>query len=116
MREILCEGALMKLRHAAALAAIGWYLMRPAINMGPSGEIDKHNPTLDNVPISQYWHDSSYDSAAQCEQAKLALGDLAVKRMKTNYLKMGDAFWEADASSYFESECIATDDPRIKGN
>ena len=60
----------MKPRHAAALALIaaGWYLMRPPTNL--SGEPPYQ--TL-KVPISQYWHDSSFDSADQCEVAKTGL-------------------------------------------
>jgi hypothetical protein len=50
----------MRLRHAAALALVGWYLMVPPTT---DGKIDN------SAPLSQWDIRSSFDSAATCEQA-----------------------------------------------
>jgi mono/diheme cytochrome c family protein len=51
----------MNLRHAAALALVGWYLMVPLNN---AGQVDPH------APLSSWHQWSAYDTAAQCEAAK----------------------------------------------
>jgi hypothetical protein len=55
----------MKLRHAAALALVGWYLMAPPF---PKGE-HRYEPDT-SVPLSQWIRRASFDSAAECEAHK----------------------------------------------
>jgi hypothetical protein len=64
-----------------------------------------------DVPLSQYWQDSSYDTAAQCEAAKAAMPDNALRKAKTG-AKMKD-WWTAMAGAVLAGSCVATDDPRL---
>jgi hypothetical protein len=59
----------MSVRHAAALALVGWYLMVPPVT--PEGLTDP-NATLVNgkAPISQWVIFRVYDSAEQCQRAR----------------------------------------------
>jgi hypothetical protein len=78
----------MKTRHAAALALVGWYLMAPL-------------SLQTNLPISEWNHIGSYDKATDCEDGRVALAE------KNKH----------DPQKYrliLLSECIASDDPRLK--
>jgi hypothetical protein len=50
----------MKLRHAAALALVGWYLMMPPLRGG--GKPD------DQAPISAWTVFRKFDSTAACQE------------------------------------------------
>jgi hypothetical protein len=52
----------MNLRHAAALALVGWYLMLPPLSA--PGKFDTAQL------LSKWVEDSAHDSGAACEQAK----------------------------------------------
>ncbi len=87
----------MKPRHAAALALVGWYLMVPA-------------PGNESAPL-QYWSQlGSYDTAKACEQDRnqwygmMERKGFALKNYQPEDVKRS---WNA-------SECIASDDPRLK--
>ena len=84
----------MKPRHVAALALVGWYLLIPLegpTTMCPSG----------------YWsHYDSYDTAKECSQAQLDL----VKRIENS----PSNFPKVPLDMVKASECIETDDPRLK--
>jgi hypothetical protein len=64
----------MKLRHAAALAPVGWYLLIPSFHYYPQtgwaiGDWDK-----DMKPEFSSWQIAgSYDSAAECERRRTTL-------------------------------------------
>jgi hypothetical protein len=98
---------LMNLRHAAALALVGWYLMVPPfIKVG-----DRVVPDSSALLSKWYWA-GSFDSVDACERnqegeivkaQKRKLAQPTAKRGRS--VEMG--FWEA--------RCIATDDPRLKG-
>jgi hypothetical protein len=89
----------MKLRNAAALALVGWYLMMPPL--GPDGRIQKY------APLSQWEISSSYDSADDCEKVRLVASGWmpGANEKKTAHTPRGDA-----------AICVASDDPRLKGN
>ncbi len=78
-----------KLRHAAALALVGWYLMVPPIQNGKAVD----------VPISEWSHLDSFDSARECRDAGYRYQD----RQKAENKPLPGAW-----------ECIASDDPRLK--
>ena len=87
----------MKLRHAAALALIGWYLLQPPMR-SHSGRYEYDA----NAPLSLWSEHAAYDSAAECEKGKA---------------KLAEAFPDAPASSkgFLASfHCVASDDPRLK--
>jgi hypothetical protein len=128
----------MKLRHAAALALTGWYLMVPPYDL-EKGLVD------DAAPLSKWTIDGSFDSAEQCKaaiRAHLALVRQAYKDFEKSdqeqrgLAKSGDPAaqqWMRDDAKakparsltytgtltqhdpdIVPSLCIATDDPRLK--
>jgi hypothetical protein len=87
-----------RVRHAAALAIVGWYLMTPVRFPNPTV-----NPCL---PLSQWTIFESFDTAAKCERKlrRLTLEELD-SDVKSKTKKADDA--------YVFSHCIASDDPRL---
>ena len=97
----------VKTCHAAALALVGWYLMVPPPVPHSSVPVD-----LD-APLSKWRFFSSHDSAAQCEQGLVAFYKLAKTELAANPAD------ERDRIQFYQlenSQCIASDDPRLKGN
>jgi len=106
----------MKPRHVVALALAGWYLMVPT---------SKKN----DAPLSEWTISQSYASAEACQSAQNKNRDQAAAKLKT-YDSMTDKQRRdlqhnqasldqemADSDSFeaaFQSDCIATDDPRLK--
>jgi hypothetical protein len=88
----------MKLRHAAALALVGWYLMvgfspfPPKVTPQPLHPGETEGPPI----LSQWQIRRSFDSADKCEQAR------------TELLRLTPSVGAADVL------CIASDDPRLK--
>jgi hypothetical protein len=117
--EEQARGYRLNLRHAAALALVGWYLMVPPLGIH-----------LDAVPIGPRWEIRGvYDKADQC-QTDLQKWVKAARHSMTkelhventdelNRLMDADDFrtrFTADIAVWmFQAECIATDDPRLKG-
>ena len=104
----------MHLRHAAALALVGWYLMWPPLRVtwldwlkGSSSEsLQKY------APLSEWSVHKAFSSPAECNAAQAAevqdtMNDLQ-KDQSNDQLKI-------PAESAIYSQCIATDDPRLKG-
>jgi hypothetical protein len=105
----------MNLRHAAALALVGWYLMSPPI--GTNREF------LYQAPLHNWHVAKPFDSAKECETYLQGLIDLA----SHSQVNMGDHTVDLDAlirqsGSTRErvliglqyEQCVATDDPRLK--
>ena len=87
----------MKIRHAAALALVGWYLMvTPPISITTM--------QADTQAVLSEWSISrSFDSADACEKAKSDFQKTSPKLVNNGV-----------GISRFAS-CISTDDPRLKG-
>ena len=105
------------MRHAAALALVGWYLMVPP---------NKN----DDTPLSEWIVRRTYDSADACQQgasteraqaaAKLRQYDSmsALERRNLEHTQEGLDREIADNASIdqaFRSACIESGDPRLKG-
>jgi hypothetical protein len=94
----------MKCCIAAALALVGWYLMVPPDKPGPP---PRHPNDL--APLVKWTIVSSFDTAAECQ-----------KRIAGEQNDIANNARPADAPILFElvdsQECIASDDPRLKGN
>jgi hypothetical protein len=106
----------MKPRHAAALALVGWYLMVPPDSTVPH--------SVDSAaPISRWSIITNFESADTCKQALTELqnknGDPA-KLDATGRLRRFQKRQPADPAlaraRVDHTACIATDDPRLKGN
>jgi hypothetical protein len=99
-------------RHAAALALVGWYLMVPPTFENQYGAIQAD----DSTPVSKWGQQAVYDSAGACNEGKsdyFKQSVLASKLVdKTNGPKAGAAI----AVAALNAQCIASDDPRLKGN
>ena len=105
----------MKLRHAAALALVGWYLMVPPL----AGT--KQHPGLDtNAPISHWSIYKSFDTAKACETALLKgiyandgvpdmFHGLGVRSDDPQAVTLALAFKDVALG-----QCVASDDPRLK--
>jgi hypothetical protein len=93
------------LRHAAALALVGWYLMCPPVRgTFPRLRIDT------SAPLSQWDMAGSYDTAVACAAGHdRAVADLGSADEPDNN-------WRITRESFRLGLCIASDDPRLKGD
>jgi hypothetical protein len=112
----------MKLRHAAALALVGWYLIVPPLL--------KKGVDL-SAPLSQWVPLTSYDRAKQCEDEKASTQDAAPERLSQlksqlrglgikddpavnkERLKIGHDMYFVEVV-FPLAQCVASDDPRLK--
>ena len=98
----------MNIRHAAALALVGWYLMTPPPLFHSTPDVD-----LD-APLRKWTVYEALDSAQECEADRNASYHLA------NQKALGDPTDDPKLrimrDQLAASQCIATDDPRLKGN
>jgi len=106
----------MKLRHAAVLALVGWYLMMPPIEscLGAFS-----GGSCEQTPLAKWQIRVTRDSLEECEKSKavwiekgrMYLGE-SDARSRTRGLRMAPN--EADFLADTEAICVATDDPRLK--
>jgi hypothetical protein len=95
----------MKLRHAAALALVGWYLMVPP------PVIHSSVPVNLDAPLSEWGIFSGHDSAAECEQTLVEFYKLAKTELVAN---PADERYRIRFYQLESSQCIASDDSRLK--
>jgi len=108
----------VKLRHAAALALVGWYLMVPPTRCcssakgdpnydilcgaealeGPTGIITSQCGADISASLDQWVLKGSYDTARECDAA-------------APHVTAKDSLGNS-----IPGRCVATDDPRLKGN
>jgi hypothetical protein len=94
----------MKLRDAATLAAIGWYLMVPPLN-------------APRQPLGAWHILKVYDSAKRCQDERDQFVFEAQKKKKTDYTLTYET--KSGGVEYLDAtaaQCIASDDPRLKSN
>jgi hypothetical protein len=98
----------MNLRHAAALALMGWFLMIPDNILGVP------NPSA-HLPAWQIWQ--IYDSAAECQKSLSVMKAaseyqlrLKMSKRPNSYDRSTHTFWQDTQ----DGRCIAGDDPRLK--
>ena len=95
----------MKSRHAAALALAGWYLMVPP-------PLLHGNPPVDlDAPLSEWRLFSMHKSAAECEKGLVAFYKLAKAELIANPADERDRI---QFHQLEDSQCIASDDPRLE--
>jgi hypothetical protein len=113
----------MNLRHAAALAMMGWYLILPPM---PMDSVTGIGPTAPDAPLSKWTIIESFDTAGDCEQRKTS----HEKDIMNELLKFNEeGHWSINPSGYRDPKyakpvailmrgmravCIASDDPRLK--
>ena len=88
------------------LAVVGWYLMIPPL--------DHRDKPQTDLPISEWWQQQAFDSAQECEGSK----DAYMRKYESNAKKDAKmkAYWAGMIGSVVQGLCIATDDPRLRGN
>jgi hypothetical protein len=98
----------MKLRHAAVLALVGWYLMVPPLRFGP---------VQYKAPLATWSVVLVFDSAIQCDHARTH----ALEEIRPALVDADRAVQIPEGSIQLQSakliayaQCIATDDPRLK--
>jgi hypothetical protein len=93
----------MKPCHSAALAFMGWYLIAPPIR-----NIESNYSYLDEHAVYPDWKlICVLNTEAECEHVR----DFAQERAAEDEFLNDDP----EVQQYSEAECIASDDPRIKG-
>jgi hypothetical protein len=90
----------MKQRHAAALVLIGWYLMVP-----PTKDTNQIDPS---VALPGWVVLRAFDTAAACNDAQDQL------RYRVSRLNLQNPVTSAASEAAEFSQCIASDDPRLK--
>jgi hypothetical protein len=98
----------MNLRHVVAFALVGWYLIVPPTRVDregfPEALPDKSGFFYDtDAPLSKWFNEGNFDSVAACDQA-------------LSELRQSPKATAADRVQEFAAQCIATDDPRLKGD
>ncbi|HTR26336.1 MAG TPA: hypothetical protein VMI10_20355 [Terriglobales bacterium] len=104
----------MTLRHAAALALVGWYLIVPPSTrrtvpnpVDPAHPWHVRTPVDETRPLSEWQKIGQFDSEHDCHRALKRLvyeGEEPGHTQATNPRK---PVWGT-------AQCIATDDPRLK--
>jgi hypothetical protein len=92
-------------RHLAALALVGWTLMVP-----PPRPVGDHFETNFYAPLSKWTRLRTFDLKSQCETERETYQQKPTGNL---VIMLGAA--EAQATTK-ASKCVATDDPRLKGN
>jgi hypothetical protein len=93
------HGKFLHLCQATMLVSIGWYLLVPL-------------PRHPEAPLSVWSSAGSYDTAKECQQAQDEFIDRAIKK----HFKYRNATLKETQDAIMESQCVATDDPRLKDN
>ena len=104
----------MNLRHAAALALVGWYLMAPQLN---------EKGVNSNAPMSDWDRVESFETVGACEQT-LRLTQNAISAVSdqefTERFGLRPAVGKKSVSKadalqkWNDGKCVASDDPRLK--
>jgi hypothetical protein len=94
---------LMKPRHAAALALVGWYLMLPPTHLS-NGHLVGDTKT----PFSDWTTLGSFDTAHECAKYQMKLIHSAKGQVYVRPFT-----YELPIDPVY-SQCVASDDPRLK--
>jgi hypothetical protein len=95
----------MNLRHAGALALVGWYLMIPPTRGAPA-EILYH------APLSRWEVSDQYDGKVECENSLKEI----VKNAQHNSDQCTNGDCAVTVAQLAGGRCMASDDPRLKNN
>ena len=115
-----------------ARAGAGWYLLTPPLRQGLSDEeILRQFPQWRSAtkrelheiapmvmgewdaPLDRWIHEGSFDTAAECEAARLRLIKVAVAEEPELRRKYPDGYPTLRSTLLRRSRCIASDDPRL---
>jgi hypothetical protein len=106
----------MKLRHAAALALAGWYLLVPPVLRAPDGHA-RANPA---APLSKWKFFGVYPTEEECRRDEVLLHRQADDRtafawLLSAYKDNGFVWTPSDLREYLLARhCVASNDRRLK--
>jgi len=110
----------MKPRNPAVLALVGWVLLVPGISHQSAANVWTLNGYDDHKkPVYSAWENyGSYDTAAQCQDdlRKLDPNQSPVMPTAEGAVRNPAGLANATRESVKQALCVATDDPRLKGN
>lgn len=114
----LKDSSKWKLRHAAALALVGWYLMTPPLIIPPPSPHPRPYQVDDHAPISRWDISQSFDHAEDCEKARKKLAkdaadpnyQIVVPANMDKFSVIGSRI--AIQNRLMSATCIGSDDPR----
>jgi hypothetical protein len=106
----------MNLRHTAALALVAWYLIKPPVE-SCFGALNGHRCA--EVALTKWEIQDTFDSRDRCE-THLAHVKEKGQSYTSQYLRNEPTakrvdFYQADLMTWDAAQCIASDDPRLKG-
>jgi hypothetical protein len=99
MRKAIRAAWRMSLRHAAALALVGWYLMVPQSTL-PANVAYKR-------PLSTWQTIQAFDTAEECQDYLSTFFQRSREKAALNML-------EPAYRDFMFAQCVASDDPRLK--
>jgi hypothetical protein len=105
----------MKLRHAAAIALVGWYLMVPPLQRGVCcGLIAYGDPS---IQIAKWQTLRVFTTQAECEQStyKEVRKRTAAAHQLAKAYGLSDRLEKEWKVAGTQAKCITSDDPRLKG-
>jgi hypothetical protein len=108
--QIDFEPRQMNPRHAAALALVGWYLIAPPIRnieQPPLYDESDYDYLNEHAAYPDWKVISVLNTETECEHVR----DFAKERVAENVFLNTDP----ELQQYDEAECMASDDPRLKG-
>jgi hypothetical protein len=91
----------MSLRHAAALALLGWYLMVPPPNSNES----------EQPPLSEWSIYKTYESYDACFYFRAEIASGMLQDAPPDFVARFDGSF---MDIFKQAQCIASDDPRLK--
>ena len=93
----------MNIRHAAALALVGWYLMAPPLSWSSNRKMIGSDFSR---PLSEWLPLDVYDTEADCDKEIDAMNQRAASMACEHHTML----------TISHAQCVASDDPRLKGN
>ena len=110
----------MNLRHAAALALVGWYLMMPPDNWTLCSKSVADCEAISDAPLGRWNTTQSFDSANQCEQARSVWEGRGTKDFNAAKFNSYETLTTSRSTRLMldqgriAARCVSTDDPRLK--
>lgn len=104
----------MTLRHTAAAALIGWYLILPPMNRiseSPRGSTSRAWSTDVQARLKDWQITESFGAAADCEIARDET--IADSRRSERIPTLASGYFRAFRIAESRAQCIASDDPRL---
>jgi hypothetical protein len=101
----------MKIRHAAALALVGWYLIAPPPRTEDGTDYDP------KAPLSEWQKIGKFETIEECRTYPARLPEI-MHGFYVEHPEIGESGERRDnavrKALLAQAQCVATDDPRLK--